>query len=225
MCLVSDILIRSDFGPSMNWSWKKEPTSKAELEEFEELSEFISQVLLNMGVDEWRWEGDANGCFSVAGVRGWLSKINVGSSDYVLDWCKWVPDKCNIFMWRALLDRLPTKTALSRRNIDIGNTQCIFCDESEETVDHVFTGCGFSMTVWEGILRWCSLPNFFVFSLKDVIEMHRMDGLSPLRKEIIRGVVMTCCWRIWRARNEMIFDDKRCKVVEIVADVKAISFL
>ncbi|KAJ0545158.1 putative reverse transcriptase zinc-binding domain-containing protein [Helianthus annuus] len=55
--------------------------------------------------------------------------------------CKWVPSKCNIFLWRANLDRIPTRQALAKRNIWLESEVCAFCGEATESVDHIFTGC------------------------------------------------------------------------------------
>ncbi|KAM0031085.1 putative reverse transcriptase zinc-binding domain-containing protein [Helianthus debilis subsp. tardiflorus] len=205
MRMVSDILTWEDMITSVNWSWKKDPESEIELKELDELMEVIRHVSLIKCVDDWRWNGDVNRCFSVDAIRRWLSGKNVDDGDVVL------PDKCNIFMWRALLDHLPTKLALRRRNIHEDNALCVLCEDGEESVDHLFTGCGIFMGVWEGILRWCGLPNFFASSLKDVVEIHNMDGLSNLRKEIVRGAVIACCWRIWKTRNEQIFRTNNAK--------------
>ena len=56
-------------------------------------------------------------------------------------WCKWIPNKCNIFMWRANMDMIPTLHALRRRNIYVGEGMCVFCGEAEETSDHLFFAC------------------------------------------------------------------------------------
>ncbi|KAJ0752067.1 putative reverse transcriptase zinc-binding domain-containing protein [Helianthus annuus] len=205
MCMVSNILTREDMITSVNWSWKKDPESEIELKESDELMEVIRHVSLIKCVDDWRWNGDVNRCFSVDAIRRWLSGKNVDNGDVVFEWCKWLPDKCNIFMWRALLDRLTTKLALRRRNIHADNALCVLCEDGEELVDHLFTGCGIYGGVGRHIKVVWSTQFFFASSLKDVVEIHNTDGLSNLRKEIVRGAVIACCLRIWKARNEQFF--------------------
>ncbi|XP_076898219.1 uncharacterized protein LOC143551729 [Bidens hawaiensis] len=157
-------------------------------------------------------DGDKKGWFLVAVVRRWLTGTNVDNGDVVFEW--------------SLLDRLPTKSTLRRKNIHSDNALCVLCEDGEESVDHMFTGCGFSIGVWECILRRRGLPMFFfAFSLKDLMEIHNMYGLSTFQKDIVRGMAIACCWRIWKARSEQNFENKRCKVVEIIADVKALTFL
>ncbi|XP_076927656.1 uncharacterized protein LOC143591291 [Bidens hawaiensis] len=185
----------------------------------------LKQVAIKKSADSCSWDGDPGGFFSAAAVRGWLAGRRLSNIELAIEWCKWIPDKCNIFMWRALLDHLPTKAALRRRNTNTDNSVCVFCNDGEETVDHIFMACGFATGAWEGVLRWCGLPNFFVFSVKDLMELHKSKGILLVKKEILKGMVMICCWRIWKAKNEHIFNNKRCKVVDIVADIKAYGFL
>ncbi|MFS7941805.1 hypothetical protein Hanom_Chr06g00480691 [Helianthus anomalus] len=52
--------------------------------------------------------------------------------------------------------------------------------------------------VWDSVSKWCGIPNCFAFSLKDVMELHKVHGMSTLHKEIVRGVVIVCCWRLWK---------------------------
>ncbi|XP_022004448.1 uncharacterized protein LOC110902012 [Helianthus annuus] len=123
------------------------------------------------------------------------------------------------------MDRISTKVALTKRNIFTEDIRCVLCEEGEETVDHVFSGCGFSTGVWDIVSKWCGIPNYFTFSLKDVMELHNVQGISTTHKEIVRGVIIASCWRLWKARNEFIFENKVLKVVEIVADIKALTYL
>ncbi|XP_022030235.2 uncharacterized protein LOC110931133 [Helianthus annuus] len=181
-----------------------------------------------MGAGLWRWDDDPGGSFSAVAVRKWLAASCPGVSNPKLDWCKWVPIKCNIFMWRLMLNMLkwiPTKLALLRRNINDENTTCVLCGDGEDEGDHIFTGYAFSMSMWNDVLRWLGLPNYFAFSVSDILDIHKVDGLSATRKHIIKGMVMVCFWRNWRARNDCIFNQKMGNVVEVVVEIKAFGFL
>ncbi|KAJ8648567.1 hypothetical protein MRB53_001590 [Persea americana] len=59
-----------------------------------------------------------------------------------------IPHKLQIFCWRLLLDRLPTRARLSNWNAEI-NPGCPVCRMSNETVDHLFDHCSFSRLVWD----------------------------------------------------------------------------
>ncbi|KAJ0495718.1 putative reverse transcriptase zinc-binding domain-containing protein [Helianthus annuus] len=123
------------------------------------------------------------------------------------------------------LDGIPTKVALRRRNINVGDCKCVLCEDAEETVDHLFTVCRVTDDVWSGIARWCNLPPIFLFSVHDVQLIVSQLGCSDKRKEIIYGILVLTCWRIWKARNEKAFAKTNVKIIDIISDVKSLGFL
>ncbi|KAJ0842667.1 putative reverse transcriptase zinc-binding domain-containing protein [Helianthus annuus] len=123
------------------------------------------------------------------------------------------------------MERLPTRVELRKRKINIENELCVFCGVQEETTNHIFTGCARAVGVWQAVSTWCGIPHIFAFAVKDLMEMHKLIPMSTRRKEVLRGVIIIACWRIWKARNERIFEDRKSSVAEIVADLKALGFL
>ncbi|XP_021996298.1 uncharacterized protein LOC110893499 [Helianthus annuus] len=115
--------------------------------------------------------------------------------------------------------------ALVRRNILMDNQLCVWCDIEEETVEHIFTGCVISAGVWNGVSRWCRIPDIFAFHVKDLVNMHEVCGTSGIKKAVLHGVIIIACWILWRARNDKIFSNKESKVVDLVADIKTLGFL
>ncbi|XP_021986265.1 uncharacterized protein LOC110882588 [Helianthus annuus] len=115
--------------------------------------------------------------------------------------------------------------ALSRRNLIVGDGLCVHCGEVIENGDHIFTACRLAHGVWCGIVAWLNIPPMFDFSLKDVMQViDYMDG-STKKKEIVYGILILACWRIWNARNKKVFSNGDLNVVRIVADVKSMGFL
>ena len=47
-------------------------------------------------------------------------------------WKLKIPSKAAFFAWRLIRDRLPTKSNLCRRDIDINDKMCPFCRDKEE---------------------------------------------------------------------------------------------
>lgn len=185
----------------------------------------LDQVRLRTGPDTWRWLGIRSESFSVAAVKRIIIQEAVTNREVVFKWVKWVPSKCNIFMWRAILDCLPTKEALQRRNIMVDDQVCSFCGELEETVDHIFTECRLAGGVWQALSNWWHIPPIFAFSVRDLMEIHKHAGVSSVKGEVIRGLIIVACWEMWKARNERIFSHRTCTSVEIISAVKAIGFL
>ena len=56
-----------------------------------------------------------------------------------------VPAKVNVFVWRLMLNRIPTKVNLDRRGIDCGSIRCAVCDDALETVNHLFFSYGMAV--------------------------------------------------------------------------------
>ena len=72
----------------------------------------VADVIIDEKDDRWCWNHGSNVEFSIRDVRKWLKGADVLDDDSRFTWCKWIPNKCNIFMWRANMDRIPTLHAL-----------------------------------------------------------------------------------------------------------------
>ncbi|PWA89029.1 RNA-directed DNA polymerase, eukaryota [Artemisia annua] len=224
-CKVSDRLKLSDSGLSRVWNWKSMVMGVEAFSEWDILSSLLDAAALSSEPDCWKWIGVGNGDFSVRAVRSLLSEDAACNSNAGFVWCKWVPSKCNIFGWRAVMGRIPTARALRNRNIQVLDANCVLCGDEEESVDHLFTGCIFSARIWQLISAWCKVQNFFAFSFKDLLEVHKFVGLSGKAKDIFYGIIIVGCWCIWRARNLHKFQNKHAKVEETLGEIKSLGFL
>ncbi|XP_022042159.1 uncharacterized protein LOC110944824 [Helianthus annuus] len=223
-CKVSDRVLKSGGASSFAWRWRHDPTSLEETLELTDCFNMLTTVKLSDKKDSWLWHGTESK-FSVASIKAWMSSTDVAITAALFDWCIWLPQKCNIFMWRAMLERLPTKTTLIKRNIQVENNFCIFCDDSDETAEHLFTSCIFSTRVWQAIAKWCRFPFLYVCDLKDLMNIYKNMRLNTAKKDMVQGLLIIGCWRIWKARNDRIFNNKITKIDEVVADVKTYGYL
>ncbi|KAF5761432.1 putative reverse transcriptase zinc-binding domain-containing protein [Helianthus annuus] len=223
--LVADRLKQTGGMRLMCWDWSRSPATAEELLDKQMLEDRLHLVNLEDKEDGWVWDHGSSADFEVASVKKWLRGPVSSESHVGFKWSSWVPNKCNIFMWRAYLDRLPTKMALARRNIFIDNLFCDWCESSEESIEHVLTGCVISSGVWSAISAWCNIPRSFVFHVKDLVDIHELSGAVGIKKVVLHGVIIIACWRLWRARNDKVFDNKVPKVEDLVADIKSLGFL
>ncbi|MFS7951076.1 hypothetical protein Hanom_Chr07g00590701 [Helianthus anomalus] len=60
------------------------------------------------------------------------------------------------------MDRIPTREALLRRNINIGNQVYSFCNFAVESAVHLFTGCGFVDGIGCGSVDGAGLSRFLL---------------------------------------------------------------
>ena len=172
-CKVVERCIQAVDGTVLVWCYTKAPESNDELKERAALELLINGLVYGRGEQKWQWNDKNNKVFTVATAKEWLTGSSPVSDHFDFQWCKWIPGKCNIFMWRAFLDRLPTKIELVKRNVFTEDCLCALCEEGEETVDHIFTGCVFAARVWNGTSLWCGIPNIFAFSTKDLVNLHK----------------------------------------------------
>ncbi|XP_021986639.1 uncharacterized protein LOC110883101 [Helianthus annuus] len=175
--------------------------------------------------DKWIWSPQKDGSFLVKAVESLLSSDRNLGSNFVLEWCGWIPDKCNIRIWRAEMEKIPTKLALRKRNVLSGDPSCPLCCSADESAEHIFTACSVSAAVWNGISIWCKIPFIYVFLIKDLLGFHSSVPASAKKKEAIYGIVIIVCWSLWRARNRLVFSNVPVRIDRILSEVKAISFL
>ncbi|PWA60768.1 hypothetical protein CTI12_AA379350 [Artemisia annua] len=96
-------------------------------------------------------------------------------------WCNDVPKKVNMFAWRVMLDRLPIRYNLTRREIEIESILCPTCGVGMEILSHALFACFFA--------KECDLfPSKNNRSLK------------------MQVIGLAACWMIWRFRNSVLFD-------------------
>jgi len=121
-------------------------------------------------------------------------------------WRSMAPTKVVAFSWKLLLDRIPSKWNLQKRNVlplDI-SIWCVLCGIDLKTSKHLFLH-------WESIMRWVetsfiSPPNLFINWDCWMIIWH------------------ATIWGIWRVRNNVIFKEEVLDVELIVEDIKVLSW-
>ncbi|KAJ0508307.1 putative reverse transcriptase zinc-binding domain-containing protein [Helianthus annuus] len=145
--------------------------------------------------------------------------------DAKLDGALGCQKKVNILCWRLTLDRLPTRMALVRRGINISSSVCPLCCEVDESIDHLFSSCFVSSTVWQNISAWCGLSPALLFSTDDVLGMHNCIRNGQVKQKLVQCVVKIGCWLIWKHRNEVVFKSARVNIGSILDDLRTTGFL
>ncbi|CAJ2673745.1 unnamed protein product [Trifolium pratense] len=142
-------------------------------------------------------------------------------------WKNDVQSKVNVFGWRLLLDRLPTKMALNHKGILLNSHDllCVFCFLFNEDCAHLFFLCSFSKGVLEAVYNWVgkSLPisvvgwnHFLLFG--DMIKTKKGGCVNHL-------IWLATSWSIWKLRNNVIFNGFIPNTTSLVDDVKVCSWV
>ncbi|XP_076948842.1 uncharacterized protein LOC143621229 [Bidens hawaiensis] len=207
-----------------DWRWIDGERNRIVLDEIGSMEASITPMVFPDGEDYWRWVGGGSSGFSVGTVKNLIRAESGFRGSGSFQWCRWVPVRCNIFAWRAVLGKIPTVDALSYRKISVGRSICVLCEFGDESVEHIFTSCYVASIIWQAIASWCGINNFFAFSMDDLMEVHNYVGLKGYAKTAFQGIVIISCWRIWKARNECVFDRKIVRVGDLISEIKSLSF-
>ncbi|GJZ27327.1 RNA-directed DNA polymerase, eukaryota [Tanacetum coccineum] len=105
--------------------------------------------------------------FRVKDIRSSIDSILLPSDAISTRWVKYVPIKINVFVWRARLDRLPTRVNLDRRGVIIDSVLCPLCGAVSEDISHVLFRCDLASRIFRRICRWWELDSQDLSSFAD----------------------------------------------------------
>jgi hypothetical protein len=113
----------------------------AESSQLISLRALIGDVVLSDDHDSWKWSLNASARFSVASVRSMVDDYTLDVDTYDTKWNRCTPIKVNVFLWRLMLNKIPSRVNLNRKGIDVGSVLCPICQDDAETVNHFFFSC------------------------------------------------------------------------------------
>jgi hypothetical protein len=199
-----------------------------------ELKEILEGVVLSMEEDCWKWSPGENGEFSVNSAYNFLAKELRDEGELegelvrVFDhlWDSSAPSKVIAFSWQLIYDRIPSRSNLLLRGIDVADKpwECVGCVGKVESSNHLFLHCPGAMKIWIEIFKWLGVSIVIPPSLPSLFEILRG---STWNHRIRKGYVMVwhaTLWAIWRARNNAIFSTGIFLPHTIVDDIKVLSW-
>ncbi|GJX46081.1 RNA-directed DNA polymerase, eukaryota, reverse transcriptase zinc-binding domain protein [Tanacetum coccineum] len=172
--------------------------------------DFLKGALFSVeGRDEWKWSMDISGSFKVCTLSRRIQNLlladhRVGNHRL---WNLWIPRKVNICVWRASLNRLPTRANLASRGVDLDSANCPFCNNITEDLDHCVTKCPIVLPIWRKVWSWWDMVPPVVFPSFTISDIARgiIDPFTNSRiGKIWHGVFQTALWAIWKWRNRIV---------------------
>ncbi|KAG7594035.1 Reverse transcriptase domain [Arabidopsis thaliana x Arabidopsis arenosa] len=200
-------------------SWDEEKLNDILCPEDIELIKRIRPRLLRAN-DAPMWIFTKNGQYSVKSGYHQLTKTNAESSvsSQVNTLCKslWslnTSPKLKNFWWRVLHDAIPVAANVARRNIKI-SPECIFCGEAKETTLHLLFHCRLAREIWE-LSPLGMRPGQYdsATSLYDILP-ELLSFKDPENPKAF--LFLHIGWRIWKARNDLLFNNKRWAIPDII---------
>ncbi|XP_071694289.1 uncharacterized protein [Rutidosis leptorrhynchoides] len=99
------------------WLWRRNIRGGAEETQLLELHNLLSSVTFNDQDDSLWWDTSQHGLYNVSDARRFIDAVDHAPFNVTTIWCKVVPIKVNIFIWRLRLHRLATLRNLEARGL------------------------------------------------------------------------------------------------------------
>ncbi|GJV99406.1 RNA-directed DNA polymerase, eukaryota, reverse transcriptase zinc-binding domain protein [Tanacetum coccineum] len=190
-------------GLEFHWAWRRPIRSGPKSDELTTLCDLVAQLRLTGDIDLWECTVDDTRIFTVKGMRSHI--INTTSPPPTTSsptrWNNLIPLKVNVFTWKTANQRLPTRSNLDFRGIDLHSVLCPLCEEVTETEEHIFVSCGIAKEIWKGLVDWWNIHRITVTCLTDAINLADMVPLTAAAKMFFDTAVQAT---LWRFRNETI---------------------
>ncbi|XP_071728890.1 uncharacterized protein [Rutidosis leptorrhynchoides] len=208
------------------WEWACEPKWRAS-SELSKLCDIISSYTTSgKSNDAWTWKYENNGIYTTKSLTSILHGLAVASrvtpEPTILN--KLVPQKIDIFIWRAAKNKLPVRSELDKRGIDLHSTKCPVCDEDIETLHHTLISCKIAREVWDLIRRWWKLDRLLINNTSDLAKALNPKFINPLYASFWQAIVWVTCYFPLKNRNDHVFRNNPLCPSKIVSDIQSKSF-
>jgi hypothetical protein len=121
---------------------------------------------------------------------------HLANADLMPIWKSRLPHRIRVFAWLLYMDRLNTREKLANKTI-IDDSSCPLCADSVEDREHLFFSCPAAQAIWTKI----GIPPLS-FETGNLWTTSRHTLLS---NDNCTFAITAIFWRIWDARNSLIF--------------------
>ncbi|XP_071693083.1 uncharacterized protein [Rutidosis leptorrhynchoides] len=169
----------SDRDVFFNEKWRRMPSGRA-LGDLNTLRGMINDyVKQDKSRDSWVWNLAGNELFSSKTLASIIDNSLLGNGSN-MEFLKnsLVPNNVSIFIWRVLKRRIPVRTELDKRGIDLDSVRCPLCDDDVETIDHSMFFCRHSLDIWEQVYKWWGLGMVSNLSINEAFRGECNRSLS-----------------------------------------------
>ncbi|XP_068487094.1 uncharacterized protein [Phaseolus vulgaris] len=132
-----------------------------------------------------------------------------------------------ITTWRVLIDRIPTRVRLSRREVLMLLTVCGLCQINEESCQHLFIECKYAQLVWSLCLNWLGIVFVQHNDPKSHFVSFHCVQASFKQNLMLKGIWTTVVRTISEQRNSIMFKKRVVDANEIfqMTQLKSWSWL
>ena len=203
-----DICVADKLSDSIDGSLRRSARGGCEEQQLIQLQNLVGSSVLYSVDDRWVWSLSGDGMFRVKDARNLLDETFLPKDHNDTRWCKFIPIKVNVFVWKLSIDRLPTRVNLLKRDVYIPDSSCPICKDYPEDSSHLFFTCSLAADVLRLICRWWGLNWTHISSFEEWLFWIKDIRLGSKIKLMPEGVFYIAWWSIWSFRNGLLFAAK-----------------
>ncbi|GJZ21190.1 RNA-directed DNA polymerase, eukaryota, partial [Tanacetum coccineum] len=196
-----------------------------ETQQLENIQDLVRSKVLSNVDDRWAWDLNMDGDFCVKDARDLVDEVLLPKENVAMRWIKTIPIKVNVFAWKLHLDRLPTRSNLLKRGIQVQSSLCPICNVLQEDTSHLFFSCDVALAISRLICQWWNVSWSPVDSYSGWLEWFNSIRLGSKLKGILEGVFYVSWWCLWNFRNHLLFASKKPRKETLFDDVVSRSFI
>ncbi|CAN7134773.1 unnamed protein product [Brassica rapa subsp. narinosa] len=161
---------------------------------------------MDTGSDSAVWSVDGSKCkkFSSQQIFNAIRRTSPQKSWAPLVWHKASIPRHSNTTWLFILNRNPTFDRLISWNIDI-DPACLLCGDGEESRNHLFFECSFSLVVWRSLLHRFHLSSVPSRWADILLWLPNAHPDSMVRLAILQ-VWQAAIYELWKERNRRVHD-------------------
>ncbi|XP_071727986.1 uncharacterized protein [Rutidosis leptorrhynchoides] len=135
-----------------------------------------------------------------------------------------IPQMVSIFIWRVKMRRIPTRSELDIRGIDLGTILCPLCNNDVESVDYVLIICPADATVCTLLLKLWDVDSQCISNIPYASANNQGFTNTTTGKIIWQARKWICEYAIWKHRNLKVFRKNQWSPNVIISDIQLHSF-
>ena len=208
-------------GWEWNFKWRR-PLFDNEIDQAVAFIQEVEGIRIQNDIDDqWVWEADLSGRYSVKSAYSVLRQDvleEAPAEEFKELWKLKVPSKVAMFAWRLLIDRLPTKDNLRRKQVELNDYLCPFCSSVEESASHLFFHCSKVLPLWWESLSWVNMVVVFPQHPRQHFIQHMHQSYEGLMATRWKWWWLSLTWSIWKHRNSIIFSSSTFNANKMMDD-------
>jgi ribonuclease HI len=132
--------------------------------------------------------------------------------------------KVNFFFWTLYQNKILTGENLCKRNI-LSPHRCVFCKKALETTTHIFLECEYAQKTWTSFLTDLKVRPPANSTISEMFVSWNASyphsiAAKSLWSKVWTAVPKYVCWKLWLARNDIIFNQTEITAEQVAGKAK-----